>query len=438
MTISSISSHMFESSSGVLYTFSQMIDYFGVPSKGSKAILTKLQETAKMVAKGALAHSCDFEGDGQYFRKSVNGLPYPVFQNHEGRNFAIIKYFRRKDAYSLKKMRPFEVREGRGCSRSIKVTWKEPFAEGAFRRLYIAVELNFKKCPKKELKQRPVYTWGRTCIPSKPLMGEAEALRMEPIFYQRLSGDHSVRYFGHCLYNISEEDKIKAERVGMLMEFCPLTLEQSVENKEFAAYSFEEMCDFIESLLKLAELLKTQNILHCDIKTNNILLDILRRPKLCDYNLSFDFSNKPPFQVGRGTMIYLSPEECRAVLAILSQRSKEDLTSLKQFSIELGQKVFCTKIDIYKLGLVLYEICFGTLPFEGIHVFSSVKTIMKKLKSRNKEIISSLERMTSQNAKHCEFVPLIRGMLDIEPDTRYDVADCFSMLETIKSLGGST
>lgn len=88
-----------------------------------------------------------------------------------------------------------------------------------------------------------------------------------------------------------------------------------------------------------------RGIIHQDLKPANILLSDEGRPMLLDFNLAVDV--KRPFDGARraigGTLPYMSPEQLR--------------------SLKSGDGQGDARSDIYSLGVVLYELLTGKLPY---------------------------------------------------------------------------
>ena len=101
----------------------------------------------------------------------------------------------------------------------------------------------------------------------------------------------------------------------------------------------------LEIALQLADGLQhahSHNIVHCDIKPQNILVDKQMHPKIADFGIAKMVSNQ--------TMVYTS-----AVMGSVHYISPEQAS---------GEKITASS-DVYSLGIVLFEMLTGQVPFEG-------------------------------------------------------------------------
>ncbi|KAG1142328.1 hypothetical protein G6F37_008186 [Rhizopus arrhizus] len=89
--------------------------------------------------------------------------------------------------------------------------------------------------------------------------------------------------------------------------------------------------------------LHSKRIAHRDIKPENILLDQQNYAYLSDFNIAFQFSPQQPLVWSRsGTVAYMAPD-------VLSKRG------------------YSTSVDWWSLGIVAFELLFGTLLVKSPH-----------------------------------------------------------------------
>ncbi len=105
-----------------------------------------------------------------------------------------------------------------------------------------------------------------------------------------------------------------------------------------------------------------RGIIHRDLKPGNILVDETGQPKILDFGVARVTDGDAKITRGTdlgklvGTLAYMSPEQVRADPAELDARS-----------------------DVYALGLILYELLAGRMPYEsGRHVTEAVHVISEQ------------------------------------------------------------
>ena len=135
------------------------------------------------------------------------------------------------------------------------------------------------------------------------------------------------------------------------------------------------LAEAVGIVIQIAEALEhahSNNLVHCDIKPHNILVTESGRVKVADFGIARAVTSSTMTYSGNviGSVHYFSPEQAR------------------------GESVN-DKSDIYSLGVVMYELLTGKVPFEGeTPVSVALKQIQespKSIKEYNKEVPELLE-----------------------------------------------
>jgi eukaryotic-like serine/threonine-protein kinase len=170
-----------------------------------------------------------------------------------------------------------------------------------------------------------------------------------------------------------------------------------------------EECDFIEAVCLLMSRLSEalahaheRNILHLDVKPNNILLSLYGRPFLMDFNLSFRsvaLDAAQPQLLG-GTLAYMSPEHLEAFLVHTDEAHRR----------------LDARTDIYALGVVLFELLERRLPFQVPPRGRLAETVEAMIAERRGEMD---ERLRALKTAPDYVNRVVRRCLAPSPDQRY-------------------
>ncbi|GIN91421.1 serine/threonine-protein kinase PrkC [Siminovitchia terrae] len=152
------------------------------------------------------------------------------------------------------------------------------------------------------------------------------------------------------VFDVGEEDNI----YYIVMEYVDgMTLKQYIQN--YYPISVEKVIDIVKQLTSALEHAHYNHIIHRDIKPQNILIDHDGNVKITDFGIAMALSATSITHTNAvlGSVHYLSPEQARGGMAT-------------------------KKSDIYSLGIVMFELLTGRLPFSGE---SAVSIALKHLQS---------------------------------------------------------
>ena len=133
-----------------------------------------------------------------------------------------------------------------------------------------------------------------------------------------------------------------------------------------------QLCDALEHAHR-------QGICHRDLKPSNVLVPRDGRPLLLDFNLAAD-GDLSPHRVG-GTLPYMAPES---------------LTHLLQDGDGPDLPVAEPRSDLFSLGVMLYELLTGTLPFGPMSVEGPIREVAEQLRVRQLAGPDPVQRRNSQ------------------------------------------
>ena len=177
-----------------------------------------------------------------------------------------------------------------------------------------------------------------------------EKFRLEAKGAARLSHPNIVG-----IYDVGHDD----EKYFIVMEYIAgETLKKRVQRE--GRLSVEESLRIAKEIARALREAHANNLVHCDIKPHNILVTTDGRVKVADFGIARAVTSSTMTYNGNivGSVHYFSPEQAK------------------------GTKI-TPKSDIYSLGVVLYEMLTGKLPFTGE---TTVSIALKHLQEEPKPI----------------------------------------------------
>ncbi|XP_012313062.2 serine/threonine-protein kinase ULK3 isoform X2 [Aotus nancymaae] len=150
---------------------------------------------------------------------------------------------------------------------------------------------------------------------------------------------------------------------------------------------------FMQQLASALQFLHERNISHLDLKPRNILLSSLEKPqlKLADFGFAQHMSPWDEKHVLRGSPLYMAPEM-------------------------VCQRQYDARVDLWSLGVILYEALFGQPPFAS----RSFSELEEKIRS-NRVIELPLRPLLSRDCRD-----LLQRLLERDPSRRISFQDFFA------------
>ena len=171
------------------------------------------------------------------------------------------------------------------------------------------------------------------------------------------------------IYDVGEDHGLQY----MVMQYVKGTDLKAYIRKHYPI-PFPQVIDIMEQVLSAVATAHAHGIIHRDLKPQNILIDENKNVKITDFGIAVAVSQDSLTQTNTlmGSVHYLSPEQARGSIA-----TKQS--------------------DIYSLGIILFELLTGKVPFEGETAVSiALKHFREEIPSvreQNKEIPQALENV---------------------------------------------
>ncbi len=190
---------------------------------------------------------------------------------------------------------------------------------------------------------------------------------------------------------------ITADYLYLALEYFPCgSLRERLKNPLREA----DACSYARQMGEALQIVHAAQIVHCDLKPSNVMLTDDNRVVLIDFGsarsqlVSRDLSRS---DLGTGTPYYVCPEQIAG--------HEPDARG-----------------DLYSLGVVLFEMLTGTLPFTG-------KTLADLFDAHRSAAVPRLPQHL------CRYQPIVDRLLAKSPDDRYGSVDFF--LEALNAACGA-
>jgi len=164
------------------------------------------------------------------------------------------------------------------------------------------------------------------------LGNQIDSIKEEVSILQKLDHPNIVKYY---------ETYIDTKYLYLVMEYCPGgELFEKIASQKDQLFNESEACVIMEKLLRAINHCHANNIVHRDIKPENIMIGGDNELKIIDFGLSKRSKDKnATLSTIAGTPYYMAPE--------------------------VLEGEYNYKCDIWSLGVLMYVLVSGYLPFQG-------------------------------------------------------------------------
>ncbi|MCC9607929.1 protein kinase [Blastopirellula sp. JC732] len=208
----------------------------------------------------------------------------------------------------------------------------------------------------------------------------------------------------------SRDVKVLADTVAATLDKTGVVSASNVPLKsELVGRSWSEVtCRIGMELASALHYAHEQGILHRDVKPANVLLEANGTAKLADFNISFSsqLEGTSPAAYFGGSLAYMSPEQLEACHPE-HHRQASDLDG---------------RSDVFSLGVLLWELLFGSRPFGDEEIVGSWYTSLLDMAEIRREQVPQPKQMPTDDVGR-RLVAILRRCLKPEPRDRYQTAE---------------
>ena len=218
-------------------------------------------------------------------------------------------------------------------------------------------------------------------------------------FKQELLLSHQVTHKNVIrIYDLGDADGVKFITMEFVQGKDLRTL--ILERKKFSP---EEATEIVQQVCRALEAAHNVGVIHRDLKPQNILQDTTGRILVMDFGMARTIEGDGMTQTGAlvGTMEYMSPEQ--ALAKDLDQRS-----------------------DLFAVGLILYELLTGKMPFKSE---SALASLIKRTQERAVSVSDHDGSIPAPLAN------IVSKCLERDPTLRYQ--SCSEMLRDLDAWQGN-
>ena len=166
------------------------------------------------------------------------------------------------------------------------------------------------------------------------------------------------------------------------MDIITKYLNKRCLKEKFAQHYAIQIKDGLKYLL-------SKSIIHRDLKPQNILVSDDNLLKICDFGFARHFNTDMMFGTICGSPLYMAPE-------IMSKNK------------------YGNKVDLWSLGVIIFEMLYGTVPFKGKNIIELIKNI---------ETNTVVFPQNFNVSEECKLI--LQNLLKKDPNDRLEWLDLF-------------
>ncbi|KAL9963713.1 hypothetical protein ACROYT_G027246 [Oculina patagonica] len=220
---------------------------------------------------------------------------------------------------------------------------------------------------------------------------------------KQLEHKHIVFFYG-VVMNVHNHKLLSLE---LVFDLCTGSLKNHIFKNDKCipwktASAVGDTVQWAKQILDALEFIHSKDVIHQDLKLDNILMSTHEHIKLADLGLA-NFNYRITGTVC-GTPFYMAPE------------------------VHEG-KSYCTKVDMYSFGLIMWEMWFGKRVFSEL----SRSELFRRIKEENYRPQPPRRDGTfTPNPPPAEWTELMASCWQTEPSLRRTATECKNLIEEIK------
>jgi len=221
------------------------------------------------------------------------------------------------------------------------------------------------------------------------------------------AGSHAKRRFereARAAGMLGHPNIVQVFDIGSLPGGSPFLVMELLEGETLAdrldidgALGIDDACDFLSAVLGALDVAHGKGIVHRDMKPDNVFLTKMGNVKLLDFGISKNIVDEETMSLTKtgavvGTPYYLAPEQAR------------------------GERKIDHRVDLWAVGIVLYEALTGMLPFSAENYNALLAKILTKRPA---------PPMQSRPTIPPQLDDVVMKALAYEPNERFQSASAF-------------